>query len=158
MLRRKRSTRGQVWVNRDRSFNAREQAKTGFAPKQRSIHQLRHGRPSRLACSHARKVNDKDLCVWCFDLFSMNGRDLRALHLIERKTLRLLATEEVQKHAFAILDSIDEAGELLAACDHIGPRRHRNGEKGCTVPIPLQKCRAWSEANKHHQELFKKRE
>jgi bifunctional non-homologous end joining protein LigD len=66
---------------------------------------------------HVRGEKERDLCVWCFDLLALNGRDLRPLPLIARKTklAKLLARTSHERLRYS--EVFTDPEKLLAACE-----------------------------------------
>jgi bifunctional non-homologous end joining protein LigD len=69
---------------------------------------------------HARKIKNKALCVWCFDLLNINGKDLRPLPLIERKTRLTSLLKKSKDTRLRFSESFDDAEKLLASCEALG--------------------------------------
>jgi bifunctional non-homologous end joining protein LigD len=111
---------------------------------------------------HGRKTKDEILCVWCFDLLNINGKDLRPLLLIERKArlASLLKKSKVIRLRFS--ESFDDAEKLLATCEALGlegivskkkEAPYRSG-RGDWIKV---KTAIWREQNQHRGDLFKKK-
>ena len=114
------------------------------------------GKPSFEALMHG----DGHIYVWCFDIFSVAGRDIRALPLEERKAKLSDAIIVADSEMFGFAESFSDPLKLLAACDQLGfegvvsKRRmspYRSGPQKDWVKV---KCSAWQAANKDRWELF----
>jgi bifunctional non-homologous end joining protein LigD len=101
------------------------------------------------------------LCVWAFDLLHLNGTDLRALPLIERKAKLEKLVYKTRDNWLRFSESFRDGVKLLASCDRMGlegivsKRKYapyRSG-KGDWIKV---KCATWREANKNRGELFKR--
>jgi bifunctional non-homologous end joining protein LigD len=66
---------------------------------------------------HARRMKDRALCVWCFDLLLINGNDLRALPLVERKARLASLKKQSKDTRLRFCESFDDAKKLLASCE-----------------------------------------
>ena len=103
---------------------------------------------------------DGHIYVWCFDIISVAGRDIRALPLEERKAKLSDAIIVAECEMFGFAESFSDPLKLLAACDQLGfegvvsKRRmspYRSGPQKDWVKV---KCSAWQAANKDRWELF----
>jgi bifunctional non-homologous end joining protein LigD len=110
---------------------------------------------------HTQKIKDKALCVWCFDLLFINGKDLRPLPLIERKTRLASLLKKSKGTRLRFSESFDDAEKLLASCEVLGlegivskkkDAPYRSG-RGGWIKV---KTATWRDANKHRHKLFQK--
>jgi bifunctional non-homologous end joining protein LigD len=111
---------------------------------------------------HFRTVEERDLCVWAFDLLELDGEDLRALPLAGRKSKLARLVYKTRKHWLRLSESFDDGLKLLASCEKmalegiVSKRRdfpYRSGDQSDWIKV---KCDAWREANKDRGDLFNK--
>ena len=103
------------------------------------------------------------LCVWCFDLLHLDGKDLRALPLTERKATLERLIYKARDNRLRFSETFDDGAKLLASCDRmslegiVSKRADAPYRSGPTKDWIKVKCAAWREANKDRHELFKKK-
>ena len=103
-----------------------------------------------------------ELCVWCFDLLSLNGRDLRARPLALRKDkLRsLLIAADDQTLRFS--ESFEDPEKLLAVADQmslegiVSKKRVAPYVAGSRSGWLKVKTAAWRAANRERYKLFER--
>jgi bifunctional non-homologous end joining protein LigD len=103
---------------------------------------------------------ESDLMLWAFDLMQLNGNDLRAIHLEDRK--RRLGHLVERAHIAQLLHSetFEDGGRLLEECGARGLEgvvaKHRASiyRSGRSTSWVKVKCPAWREANRNRGELF----
>jgi bifunctional non-homologous end joining protein LigD len=61
-----------------------------------------------------------ELCVWCFDLMELNGRDVRELPLIERKALLRHLLNKADDHRLRFSETFRDPLKLLKAANNAG--------------------------------------
>ena len=104
-----------------------------------------------------------NLCVWCFDLLSINGKDLRPLPYRERKARLQSLVERSGDDRILYSEHFADPGPLLKACARMklegivskradSPYRSSPSKDWITV-----KCAEWREANKARGELSNNR-
>jgi ATP-dependent DNA ligase len=69
---------------------------------------------------HARKGKHQNVCVWCFDLLSLNAKNLRQLPLVERKARLAKLLKRSKDTRLRFSESFDGAEKRLASCEALG--------------------------------------
>ena len=101
---------------------------------------------------HFRR-REHGLCVWAFDLLHLNGKDLRALPLTERKAKLEKLVYKARDNWLRFSENFDDGVKLLASCERVGlegivsnrkDAPYRSG-KGDWIKV---KSATWREANK----------
>jgi bifunctional non-homologous end joining protein LigD len=111
----------------------------------------------------AFRSQGRELVVYAFDLLHLNGRDLTALPLIERRQLleRLLSRAKVD--CLHLVDAFTDGQRLLEAAEQHGlegvvskrkTAPYRSGECDDWVKV---KTVAWREANRERWRLFERK-
>jgi bifunctional non-homologous end joining protein LigD len=103
------------------------------------------------------------ICVWCFDLLSINDKDLRPLPYRERKArLESLVNRSGDDH-IRYSEHFDNAASLLQACSRmklegvVSKRADSSYTSGPSKDWIKVKTAQWREANKDRGDLFDKR-
>ena len=102
----------------------------------------------------------ENLCCWCFDLLSFNGRDIRGLPLTERKALLRDLLIAADDDTLRYSDEFEDAEKLLAVAEKMGLEGivSKNGAQpylsGRNPGWIKVKTSAWRAANKDRFELF----
>ena len=104
----------------------------------------------------------ENLCCWCFDLLSLDGRDVRGKPLTERKgllrDLLIAADDDTLRYS----DDFEEAEKLLAVAEKMGlegivsKKADQSYVPGKNLGWIKVKTSTWREANKNRFELFDK--
>jgi bifunctional non-homologous end joining protein LigD len=108
---------------------------------------------------HSGKFDPEALCAWGFDLLEHNGKDLRELPLVARKTILGSLLRRYNHVALRYSESFIDAIMLLQQAELHGlegivsKKREApyRSEKGDWIKI---KTAAWREANKNRGDLF----
>ena len=109
---------------------------------------------------HFRRLQG-GLCVWAFDLLHLNGQDLRALPLVERKAKLEKLVYKTRDNWLRFSENFNDGVKLLASCDRMGLEgivsKRKDAPycsgKGDWIKV---KCATWREANKNRGDLFNK--
>ena len=105
----------------------------------------------------------EELCVWCFDLLRLNGRDLRSLPLEQRKArLGSLLAKTIRDARLRLSHTFDDGEQLLYAASRQGlegvvsKRRKAPYVAGGASGWIKVKTAEWREANRERYKLFEK--
>ena len=103
---------------------------------------------------------ENHLVLWAFDLMHLNGNDLRAVHLedrkrrlehlVERAGIAQLLHSETFEHGDRLLEECGARGLEGVVAKHRASI-YRSGRSTSWVKV---KCPAWKEANRNRGELF----
>lgn len=69
---------------------------------------------------HRRSFDVGDVSVWCFDLLFLNGRELTAKPLSERKARLASLFGDYRSRRLRHSESLADAGALFAECERLG--------------------------------------
>jgi bifunctional non-homologous end joining protein LigD len=120
----------------------------------------RHGQPDFLALLHGRHV---PVCVYCFDLMELQGRDLRDQPLVQRRARLQALLTRAKCDLLRFSDSFADADALLAECSRRGlegivakrkDAPYRLGTRSGWVKV---KTSEWSADNRWRSEFLEKR-
>jgi bifunctional non-homologous end joining protein LigD len=112
---------------------------------------------------HSRAAISAELCIWAFDLLHLNGRDVCALPLADRKYLLERIVHKTNDDWLRFSETFDDGVKLLASAERMGLEgvvskrarsRYRSGRSADWIKV---KCPTWREANKDRWRLFEKR-
>jgi bifunctional non-homologous end joining protein LigD len=107
-----------------------------------------------------KREEDALLLLWAFDLMHLNGNDLRAVALADRKRRLGHLIERAGDGHLHHSEGFEDGERLLAECDRRGLEgvvaKHKNGiyRSGRSTSWIKVKCPAWCEANRNRGELF----
>jgi bifunctional non-homologous end joining protein LigD len=105
---------------------------------------------------------DPNLCLWCFDLLELRGKDLRSLPLIERKEKLRAILIEADDDRLRYSEEFRDPVKLLATVEKMGlegivsKRRNSPYRSGPQKEWVKLKCKVWREANQDRWELFQR--
>jgi bifunctional non-homologous end joining protein LigD len=85
---------------------------------------------------HFRTVEERDLCVWAFDLLELDGEDLRALPLASRKSKLARLVYKARKN-WLRLSEFRRRPEAPSLLREDGAREHHL--KAPRLPLPLRR-------------------
>jgi bifunctional non-homologous end joining protein LigD len=120
----------------------------------------RHGQPDFLALLHGRHVA---VCVYCFDLMELQGRDLRDQPLVQRRARLQALLTRAKCDLLRFSDSFADADASLAECSRRGlegivakrkDAPYRSGTRSGWVKV---KTSEWSADNRWRSEFLEKR-
>ena len=104
----------------------------------------------------------QNLCCWCFDLLSLDGRDLRGKPLTARKALLRGLLIAADDDTLRYSDEFEDAEKLVAVAEKMGlegivskksDQSYVSGKNAGWIKV---KTSAWRAANKDRFELFDK--
>ena len=102
------------------------------------------------------------LCVWCFDLLMLNGRDLRSFPLEQRKAKLSALLAKTPDGALRLSHTFGDGEKLLHAAGQNGlegivsKRRMAPYVAGTASGWIKVKTAEWREANRERHKLFEK--
>jgi bifunctional non-homologous end joining protein LigD len=117
----------------------------------------RHGEPDFLALLHGRHAS---VCIYCFDLLELNGRDLREQPLVYRRARLEALLARAKCNLIRFSESFPDANALLAECARRGlegivakrkDAPYRSGTRGGWIKV---KTAEWKAANRWRGEFF----
>ena len=112
---------------------------------------------------HGGNYAQTDLCVWCFDLLALDGRDIRHMPLIVRRLQLGKLLRTFDHDALRYSEAFRDPEKLLAECDSRGLEGivckerdgvYHSGTKSRWVKV---KTATWREANRNRGELFERK-
>ena len=118
------------------------------------------GEPDFLALLHGRHV---PVCVYCFDLLELQGRDLRDQPLVQRRARLQALLTRTKCDLLWFSESFPDANALLAECSRRGlegivakrkDAPYRSGTRSGWVKVKTLERKA---ANQYRAKLFEKR-
>jgi bifunctional non-homologous end joining protein LigD len=118
-----------------------------------------HGQPDFLALLHGWHV---PVCVYCFDLLELQGRDVRDQPLVDRRTKLAALLARSKGDLIRFSESFPDAGVLLAECARLGlegivakrkDSPYRSGPRAGWIKV---KTGRWKLENKYRAKLFEK--
>jgi bifunctional non-homologous end joining protein LigD len=116
-----------------------------------------HGHPDFLVLLHGRPVH---VCVYCFDLMELQGRDLRDEPLEQRRAQLGRLLDRSKGNVLRFSDSFPDAGVLLAECVRLGlegivckrkDAPYRSGPRSGWVKI---KTEQWKAESRYRAKVF----
>ena len=102
------------------------------------------------------------LCVWCFDLLMLGGRDLRSQALEKRKAKLEVLLRKTDDNTLRLSHTFADGEKLLHAAAQQGFEGIVSKRRvGLYLPGPASgwikvKTREWREANRERYKLFEK--
>jgi bifunctional non-homologous end joining protein LigD len=112
---------------------------------------------------HFRDMPDADLCVWAFDLLYLDGEDLRARPLMERKHALEKLVYRARDNRLRLSESFDDGLKLLVAAERmrlegiVSKRRNAPYLSGRMCDWIKVKCPTWRVINSERWRLFEPR-
>jgi bifunctional non-homologous end joining protein LigD len=108
---------------------------------------------------HSGNYTQEELCVWCFDLMELNGKDLRPLSLVARRQKLELLLRRHDHPYVRYSESFRNGEQLLAECrtrglEGIVSKRKNAPYKSGKCDWVKVKCAQWKEDNKDRGDLF----
>jgi bifunctional non-homologous end joining protein LigD len=109
----------------------------------------------------ARASKTANVCAWCFDLLSLNGRDFRSSSLVKRRIF--LHALIVDNDTLRYSNDFTDAEKLFAAAESMGfegivskrdDQPYRSGKNPGWIKV---KSKAWRAAHRGRSQLFQKR-
>jgi bifunctional non-homologous end joining protein LigD len=109
-----------------------------------------------------RNAKDCDLCLWAFDLLSIDGMPVMDKPLFQRRTALNELLIETDEQGLQFSAAFDDPVKLLTAAERMGlegivsKRRESVYRSGPTSDWMKIKTAAWREVNRDRGELFRK--
>jgi bifunctional non-homologous end joining protein LigD len=106
--------------------------------------------------------NAHGCCAWCFDLMTVDGKDVRSEPLEERRARLEALLAGADQDLLRLSESFDEPVKLLEAAVKLGlegivsKRREQSFRSGPNSGWVKVKTAAWREANKDRWEMFQR--
>ena len=106
--------------------------------------------------------NAHGCCAWCFDLMMIDGKDVRAEPLEERRARLEVLLAGADQDLLRLSEAFDDAEKLLAAAMKLGlegivsKRREQPYRSGPNSGWVKVKTAAWREANRDRWEMFQR--
>jgi bifunctional non-homologous end joining protein LigD len=110
-----------------------------------------------------RRKLDCDFCLWCFDLLSVDGHDLRHVSLLDRRKLLHQIIKHAGERALQFSQHFDSSPGLLIAAERMGlegivsKRRDSRYASGRSREWVKVKTAAWRAANADRGEMVEKK-